>query len=81
MSINFKKIKSQIKPFKSEAKHKGYIFLATDEQKKNGIDSIAKNGSKRSLLDILVYFVQTDEDYCEEFAINPTRYAYHRLSR
>ena len=36
MAINFKKLKSQIKPFKPEVKD-GYIFIATDEQKNNEI--------------------------------------------
>ena len=49
--INFKKLKSQIKPFKPEAKHKGYIFIATDEQIANGGFTVAKVGSKRSLID------------------------------
>ena len=31
MAINFRKLKSQIKPFKPEVKD-GYIFIATDEQ-------------------------------------------------
>ena len=48
--INFKKLKSQIKPFKPEAKHKGYIFIATDEQIANGGFTVAKVGSKRSLI-------------------------------
>lgn len=50
--INFKKLKSQIKPFKPEAKHKGYIFIATDEQIANGGFTVAKVGSKRSLIDV-----------------------------
>lgn len=46
MAINFRKLKSQIKPFKPEVKD-GYIFITTDEQKNNGLFSIAKCGSKR----------------------------------
>ena len=34
MSINFKKLNSQIKPLKLEARHVGYIFIATDKQKR-----------------------------------------------
>lgn len=33
MAINFRKLKSQIKPFKPEVKD-GYIFITTDEQKR-----------------------------------------------
>ena len=44
MAINFRKLKSQIKSFKPEVKD-GYIFIATDEQKNNGLFSIAKCGS------------------------------------
>lgn len=70
MVINFKKLKSQIKPFKPEAKHTGYIFIATDKQKKgNMIDSIAKAGSKRSLIRLLTYFIKTDEDYRAEYSL------------
>lgn len=52
MAINFRKLKSQIKSFKPEVKD-GYIFIATDEQKNNGLFSIAKCGSKRGLLSAL----------------------------
>lgn len=69
MSINYKKLKSQIKPFKDEAKHKGYIFLATDEQKKDGIETIAKVGSKSSLIALLVFLIQSDESYQVEFTL------------
>lgn len=69
MSINFKKLKSQIKPFKPEAKHTGYIFIATDEQKKNDVDSIAKPGSKRSFIQMMVWFIQDDEAYRKEFTL------------
>ena len=31
MSINFKKLNSQIKPLKPEARHVGYIFIDTDK--------------------------------------------------
>lgn len=68
MAINFKKLKAQIKPFKPEAKN-GYIFIATDEQKKNGICSVAKPGSKRSLLSALVEFIQIDTDFKREFTL------------
>lgn len=69
MAINFKKLKSQIKPFKPEAKHTGYIFLATDEQKKDDVYSIAKAGSKRSFLQAMVWFIQYDEAYRKEFTL------------
>lgn len=69
MAINFKKLKSQIKPFKPEAKHTGYIFLATRQQEENGICSVAKPGSKRSLLSALVCFAKNDEDFKQEFTL------------
>ena len=37
MAINFKKLKSQIKPLKPEARKEGYICLATREQEMNFI--------------------------------------------
>lgn len=68
MAINFKKLKAQIKPFKPEAKN-GYIFIATDEQKKDGVCSVAKPGSKRGLLSALVWFIQNDSDFKKEFTL------------
>lgn len=68
MAINFRKLKAQIKPFKPEVKS-GYIFIATDGQKRNGIDSIAKPGSKRSFLSILAYLINNDEDFKNEFGL------------
>lgn len=68
MATNFRKLKSQVKPFKPEVKN-GYIFIATDEQKRNGIDSIAKTGSKRSLLSILAWFINNDEGFKKEFSL------------
>lgn len=68
MATNFRKLKSQIKPFKPEVKE-GYIFISTDEQKSNFIYSIAKVGSKRSLIRLLVLFIQNDEDWKAEFSL------------
>lgn len=68
MAINFKKLKSQVKPFKPEAK-KGYIFLATDEQKYNFLCSVASIGSKRRLMKSLVGLIMTDEDWKKEFVL------------
>lgn len=68
MAINFRKLKAQIKPFKPEVKS-GYIFIATDEQKRNWIYSIAKPGSKRSFLSILVYLINNDDDFKNEFGL------------
>lgn len=68
MAINFKKIKSQIHPFKPEVKQ-GHIFIATDEQKNKFIDTIAKTGSKRSLIKLIVYIILTDEDWNKEFSL------------
>ena len=68
MPINFIKIKSQIHPFKPEVK-KGYIFIATDQQKNDFIDSIAEIGSKRSLIRLVVQQIQQDEDYKAEFLL------------
>ena len=68
MAINFRKLKSQIKSFKPEVKD-GYIFIATDEQKNNGLFSIAKCGSKRGLLSALSEDIKDDEDFKREFTI------------
>lgn len=69
MAINYRKLKAQIKPFKPEAKHSGYIFLATNEQKRNGIDTITKPGSKRSFVKVMTWFVNDYEEYREEFSL------------
>lgn len=70
MSINFKKLNSQIKPLKPEARHVGYIFIATDKQKRESlVDSIAKPGSKLSLIKVLTYFIKTDENYRAEYSL------------
>ena len=70
MSINFKKLNSQTKPLKPEARHVGYIFIATDKQKRESlVDSIAKPGSKRSLIKVLTYFIKTDENYRAEYSL------------
>ena len=66
MAINFRKLKSQIKSFKPEVKD-GYI--STDEQKNNGLFSIAKCGSKRGLLSALSEYIKDDEDFKREFTI------------
>lgn len=68
MTINFRKLKAQIKPFKPEVKS-GYIFIATDEQKRKGMFSIAKPGSKRSLLSILKWQINSDIDFKNEFSL------------
>lgn len=68
MAINFRKLKSQIKPFKPEAK-KGYIFISTDVQKNNFICSISKVGSKRSLIKLLLWLIQNNEDWKVEFSL------------
>ena len=70
MSINFKKLNSQIKPLKPEARQVRYIFIATDKQKRESlVDSIAKPGSKRSLIKVLTYFIKTDENYRAEYSL------------
>ena len=68
MAINFRKLKSQIKSFKPEVKD-GYIFITTDEQKNNGLFSIAECGSKRGLLSALSEYIKDDEDFKREFTI------------
>ena len=67
MEINYRKLKKQIKPFAPEAGGQGYIFIATDEQKKNGIDSVAKKGSKTSFMKALVYYVMMLDEFRSEF--------------
>lgn len=69
MPINFKKLKSQIKPFAPEAGGKGYIFISNLRQSILGIDSIAVKGSKRKLIRVLKEYIKYDPDYKEEFTL------------
>ena len=70
MSINFKKLNSQIKPLKPEARHLAYIFIATDKQKRESlVASIANPATKRSLIKVLTYFIKTDENYRAEYSL------------
>lgn len=64
--INFRKLKSQVKPFKEEGK-KGFIFLATDEQKDNWVWSVAIEGSRRRFTSAICDMINTDKDYKKEF--------------
>lgn len=68
MVINFKKLKSQIKPLKPEANKNGFIFLATDEQKRNFVDTIVTIGSKHRHIKFLVSLIKSDEDWRNEFS-------------
>lgn len=70
MAINFKKLRSQIKPFdpeKNSRERKGYIFIATDEQ--DDIFSIARGGSKRGLIACLVEIIKYDKAFKQEFSL------------
>lgn len=69
MAVNYRKLNSQVKRFKPEAKHTGYIFIATDEQKRNFIDTIAKPGSKRSFIKVMTWIINEIPEYREEFTI------------
>lgn len=67
--INFRKLKSQIKPLAHEAGGTGHIFIATDEQKRRGIESVSQYGSKRSLIKAIVIIVKHDADWQREFTL------------
>lgn len=67
--INFRKLKSQIRPLKPEAGGTGFIFIATDEQKKRGIESVSMYGSNRSLIRAIVFIVKHDNDWQKEFTL------------
>lgn len=69
MAINFKKLQSQIKPLKPEARKIGYIFLATREQEMDFINSVVTIGSKRRHIAFLVSLIKKDEDWSNEFKL------------
>lgn len=72
MVVNFKKLKTQIKPFKPEEGfngRKGYMFIATKERKNRGVCSVKRPGSKRGLIAALVEFIQYDADFKREFTL------------
>lgn len=68
MIINFKKLKSQIFPWKPESKS-GYIFIPTIEQEDNFIFSVASKGSKRKLIKHLIEYIRIYPEYKEEFTL------------
>lgn len=68
-AINFRKIKSQIKPLAPEAGGTGYIFIATTEQKNQGMHSVSQYGSKRNIIKSLVFLVKHDADWQKEFTL------------
>lgn len=65
--INYKQLRKQIVRDDGRACKPGYMFIATDEQKNNGIVSIFKEGNKKGLLRTLTYMVYSDEDFRREF--------------
>lgn len=69
MGINYKKLKKQIFPL-NEVKQ-GYIFIATDNQKDNFIDSTYVIGSKRTTIRILTHLINNKEfpEWKEEFSL------------
>ncbi len=69
MAINYRKLKAQIKPFKPEAKYTGYIFIATEEQKRNFICTVSQPGRKRDLIETLKYLIKIDDDFRKEFTL------------
>lgn len=69
VAINYKKLNSQIKLLNPEATKGGYIFLATDEQANNFINSVAFVGSKSKLRKKLMILIKTDEDWRREFLL------------
>lgn len=69
MSVNYKKLKSQLKRETREGK-RGWYFSVTEEQKSKFVYPIFFEGrSKRKVLDILKDVVYTDEDFFNEFGI------------
>jgi len=69
MAINYRKLKAQIKSFKPEAKHSGYIFIATEKQQDNFLCSVATPGSKKELMRTLKYLIKVDDDFRKEFSL------------
>lgn len=65
--INYKQLKKQIVRDDGCACKPGYMFIATDEQKNNGIDSIFQEGSKKGLLKTLTYLINCDDYFRREF--------------
>ena len=54
---------------KQEASKHGYIFLATDEQKRNFVDTVVTIGSRHQLVSFLVGLIKKDEDWSKEFKL------------
>ena len=64
MAINYKKIKSQIKPDPEV----GFRFIPTQEQEANDIDSFCCT-SKKTLINAIVCLAQGMTNYEQEFTI------------
>lgn len=74
MGINYRKIKLQIKRLKPEAKHDGYIFIPSEEQKNDFVfTSVCRR--KRTLIQAVAYLANEGrknrewEDYTKHFSL------------
>lgn len=69
MSVNYKKLKSQLKQETMNGKS-GWLFSVTEEQEKKDVYAIFFEGkSKRRALDVLKDIVYMDKEFFNEFGI------------
>lgn len=66
MSINFRKLKKQIKRTDDGL---GYIFWATKEQDDRDIFSMRRDGSKTGFMKAMVSFIRNFDHYRAEFTL------------
>lgn len=76
MSINYRKIKSQIKRLKPEAKHNGHIFIPTAEQEADAVFPAVTTGraSKKRLISYIAFLAndgrrENDNEFTKHFAL------------
>lgn len=72
MAINFRKIKSQIKPHIDKRHGLGYLFQATEAKESDDVISLFTYGraSKRYLIDIVAHLANTDAAFIKHFKFN-----------
>lgn len=70
MSVNYKKLKSQLKPSVRNGKFGWYFSITGEQQENRSLFPVFIVGrSKRKALKYLEYWVHLDEDFFNEFGI------------
>lgn len=68
MVINYKKLKKQIRTDKFYGTYE-HMFVATPEQRHQGMVNISYRGSKTSFIKAMRQMIRLDEDFRREFSL------------